>query len=190
MQNVFDIEDLLSCSPQTQKCLQAVRHNPDSAQLLEERCLGSEFSPNNLLKLPKGLLSFPCAKMLSALRYDPRFWRRREVYSGIDCITCRVRKARDLYHVLAGSSFDDLGEFGVIAVAIGQIQCPVFRLICLQGFLLSFIANPEPSCTKQPREDGFDLVSEGIRIAREATSLFPVKFEQGLERPIDEWVAS
>ncbi|GAB4180177.1 MAG: hypothetical protein Fur006_14100 [Coleofasciculaceae cyanobacterium] len=39
-QNVFDIEDLLSDSEQMQKCVQAVRQNPDSVRLLEERYMG------------------------------------------------------------------------------------------------------------------------------------------------------
>ena len=48
-QNVFDIDDLLTDSPQMQKCLQAVRSDPASAELLEERYLGPEFNLETLL---------------------------------------------------------------------------------------------------------------------------------------------
>ncbi|MFZ4596470.1 MAG: hypothetical protein ACOYOF_19610 [Verrucomicrobiaceae bacterium] len=41
--NVFDIDDLLIDSPQMQKCLEIVRSDPASAQMLEERYLGPEF---------------------------------------------------------------------------------------------------------------------------------------------------
>jgi ubiquinone biosynthesis protein Coq4 len=38
-------------------------------------------------------------------------------------------------------------------------------------------------------EYSFDLISQCIRIGRQAKRLFPGKFEEGLERPIEEWRA-
>jgi ubiquinone biosynthesis protein COQ4 len=55
--------------------------------------------------------------------------------------------------------------------------------------LLAFMVNRAPEGIDSPLEYKFDLISQGIRIARQAKPLFPVKFEEGLERPIDEWRA-
>jgi ubiquinone biosynthesis protein COQ4 len=188
-QNVFDIDDLLADSPHMQKCLQAVLSDPASAQLVQERYLGPEFDLDLLLKYPKGSLGWTYAKVLSTLNYDPQFYRKREIKNDIDYITHRMRKTHDLHHILTGFSFDDFGEFGVISVSIGQIQYPTFQLICLLGSFLTFVTLPPAKGSQEPLEYSFDLITQGIRIARQAKPLFPVKFEEGLERPIEEWRA-
>lgn len=188
-QNVFDIEDIFTDSPQMQKCLQVVRQNPDSAQILNERYIGDDFDLETLLQLPPGSLGWTYARVLSAMNYDPHFYRLREIKSDVDYITHRIRKTHDLHHILTGFSFDDYGEFGVISVTVGQIGYPAFILIELVGSLLSFVTNQTREGIEKPLKYNFDLVSQGIHIARQAKPLFPVKFEEGLERPIDEWRA-
>lgn len=188
-QNVFDIEDIFTDSPQMQKCLQVVRQNPDSAQILNERYIGDDFDLQTLLQLPPGSLGWTYARVLSAMNYDPHFYRLREIKSDVDYITHRIRKTHDLHHILTGFSFDDYGEFGVISVTVGQIGYPAFILIELVGSLLSFVTNQTREGIEKPLKYNFDLVSQGIHIARQAKPLFPVKFEEGLERPIDEWRA-
>ncbi len=188
-QNVFDIEDVFSDSEQMQKCVQVVRQNPDSARLLEERYMGPEFDLEALLQLPVGSLGWTYARVLKAMSYDPQFYRIRDIQSDTDYITHRVRKTHDLHHILTGFSFDDYGEFGVISVSVGQIGYPAFALIELIGSLLSFMANRGPQGIDSPLGYNFDLASQGIRIARQAKPLFPIKFEEGLDRSLDEWRA-
>ncbi|BAY15840.1 hypothetical protein NIES21_16610 [Anabaenopsis circularis NIES-21] len=188
-QNIFDIEDALTDSEQMKRCLQVVRQNPDSAKLVDERYMGPEFDLETLLKLPEGSLGWTYARVLSAMNYDIGFYRLRKIESDVDYITHRVRKTHDLHHILTGFSFDDYGELGVISVTVGQIGYPAFTFIDLVGSLLAFMANQAREGIDSPLEYNFDLVSQGIRIARQAKPLFPVKFEEGLERPIDEWRA-
>ncbi len=187
-QNVFDIEDVLTNGPQMEKCLQTVCQNSDSVKLLNERYLGPDFNLESLLQLPKGSLGWTYGKVLSAMEYDLHFYRIREIKSDVDYITHRIRKTHDLHHILTGFSFDDRGEFGVISVTIGQIKYPAFQLVCLIGSLLSFAIDRPREGVDDPLEFNFDLVTQGIRIARQAKPLFPVKFEEGLERPLDQWL--
>ena len=157
-QNVFDIEDLLINGPHVKNCLQVVQSHPASAQLIEER---------HEIRSP--------------------IYRKREINSDVDHIVQRVRKTHDLHHILTGFSFDDCGEFGVISVSIGQIQYPAYQLLCLLGSFLSFATNAPSKGNEAPLAYNFDLITEGIRIARQAKPLFPIKFEEGLDRPIEEW---
>ena len=186
-QNFFDIEDLLANSPQMLKCLEAVKCDPDSAQLLKERYLGPELILETLLQYPKDSLGWTYAKVLSAMEYDPQFYRKRELNTDIDYIIHRVRKTHDLHHILTGFSFDDLGEFGVLSVSSGQIKYPACQLVCLLGSTLSFISLAPSVGTQEHLEYLFDLITQGIRISREAKLLFTIKFEEGLDRPIEEW---
>jgi len=188
-ENVFDIEDILSNSPQMQNCLQAVRQDPASVQLLEERYMGADFALDTMLKMPKNSLGWTYAKVLTAINYDPQFYRQREIKSDVDYITHRVRKTHDLHHILTGFSFDDYGELGVISVTIGQIRYPAFIVIDLLSSLLVFTTDVKREGVEVPLKYNFDLISQGIAIARQAKLLFPIKFEEALERPLDEWRA-
>lgn len=189
-ENVFDIEDALTDSNQMQKCLEFTLQDPDSAQIIKERYDGPEFDLETMLKMPKSSLGFTYATVLKAMHYNPQFYRLREIKSDVDYITHRVRKTHDLHHILTGFSFDDYGEFGVISVTVGQICYPGFTLINLIGLLLSFFSTEE---TREgidvSLEYDFDLISQGMKIARQAKPLFPVKWEEGLEISLDEWRA-
>jgi ubiquinone biosynthesis protein Coq4 len=185
--NVFDIEDALRDSPQMQKCLERVRQDPASSQLLEERYMGKEFDLEELLQLPRNSLGWTYAKLLKAMNYDPQFYRIREIHSDVDYITYRVRKTHDLHHVLTGFSFDDYGEVGVISVTVGQIGYPAFVLIDLISALLIYLSGKEKAGIENYLGYSFDLASQGIQIGRQAKPLFPVKWEEGLDRPLEEW---
>lgn len=187
--NVFDIEDALTNSPQMQKCLERVRQDPASAQLLTERYLGEDFDLDKLLKMPRHSLGWSYARVLSAMNYDPKFYRIREIQSDVDYITHRIRKTHDLHHILTGFSFDDYGELGVISVTVGQIGYPTFIFIDLLSSVLVYVTNLEKEGVENHLKYNFDLVSRGIQIGRQAKPLFPVKWEEGLDRPLDEWRA-
>jgi len=185
--NVFDIEDALINSPQMQKCLERVRQDPASGQLLEERYMGKEFDLEELLKLPPHSLGWTYARVLSAMDYDPQFYRKTEISSDAEYVIHRVRKTHDLHHILTGFSFDDYGELGVISVTVGQIGHPGFIFIDLLSALLIYISGEEMEGIDSLLIYTFDEVSLGIKMARQAKPLFPVKWEEGLDRPIDEW---
>jgi ubiquinone biosynthesis protein Coq4 len=137
--NVFDVEDALRDSPLMQRCLTKVRNETASAKILEERYMGEDYDLEKMLKMPPHSLGWTYAKVLTALGYDPNFYRLREIESDVDYITHRVRKSHDLHHVLTGFSFDDYGEIGVISVTFGQIAYAPFTLMALLGSFLSYV---------------------------------------------------
>lgn len=185
--NVFDIEDSLRDSHLMVKCLEAVLQDPDSARLLAERYMGEEFDLKKMLKMPRNSLGWTYARVLSAMNYNPQFYRIREIHSDIDYVTHRIRKTHDLHHIVTGFSFDDFGEMGVISVTVGQIGYPAFILIDMLGSLIDYLVDTKTDVIDDRLEYNFDLISEGIRIARQSKPLFAVKWEEGLERSLDEW---
>ncbi len=185
--NVFDIEDILRDSPLMQKCLVEVCKDAASVKILEERYLGEEFNLERMIKMPPHSLGWTYAKVLSALKYDPQFYRIRDIQSDVDYITYRIRKTHDLHHILTGFSFDDYGELGVISITVGQIGYPAFILIDLLGSLLAYLTDDKSPGIDDQLEYNFDIVSARIRMARQAKPLFPIKWEEGLERSLDDW---
>lgn len=78
----------------------------------------------------------------------------------------------NLHHILTGFSFDDYGELGVISVTVGQISYPAFVLIDLSSSLLIYLSGKEKEGIENLLRYNFDLVSQGMQIARQAKPLF------------------
>ncbi|BAU67460.1 hypothetical protein STA3757_48820 (plasmid) [Stanieria sp. NIES-3757] len=195
-QNAFDLADKLRTGLQMQLCVQSLQKDPASAKMLEEKYVGPPYNPEAMLKMPKGSLGWTLAKAWSALGYTPEFYtpHRSASETDGDYINFRVFKTHDIHHILTGYSLDDLGELGVISVFVGQIRFPGFLFLDLIGLLLSFFTsdklyeqNMEPSELNKTLGYQFRLISDGIEMGQTAKPLFPVKWEEGLERPLEEW---
>jgi ubiquinone biosynthesis protein Coq4 len=193
--NVFDLSDKLRDSRPMQLCIKAIQSDPACAAILEERYVGAPYDLAAMLKMPKGSLGWTYAKVMTTLGYDPQFYRTPEsLEQEDDYINFRVYKTHDIHHIITGYSMDDFGEFGVISVMAGQIRFPTFIFLDLIGMLMAFLRSEqlysedlEPA--KQLKTLGyvFNLSSAGVAMGQAAKPLFPVKWEEGLERPLEEW---
>lgn len=183
--NVFNIEDKLRDSLQMQRCIEIIKQDPASTKLLAERYVGPEYDLEAMHKMPKGSLGWTFAKVMSTQGYDPQFYRvRPSLDSDTDYITHRIRKTHDLHHVLTGFSMKGTSELGVIAVTVAQTGYPGFLMIDLMSMLLSFLLDNSSELGVAVL---FDTISLGIKMGREAKPLFPIKWEEGFERPLAEW---
>ncbi|MEO0970756.1 MAG: Coq4 family protein [Cyanobacteria bacterium J06639_18] len=183
--NVFDISDKLRDSTQMQECIVWMKQYPATAAAIAERYMGADFDLQKLIKMPQGSLGWTYARVMNALGYDPHFYRLRETTSDTDYIINRIRKTHDLHHIFTGFSFDDFGENGVISVTVVQTGYPGWMLIDILTLLLYFFSGKDDLGIDV--EFVFDLISAGIKMGRRAKPLFPVKWEEGFERPLEEW---
>ncbi|WP_392407614.1 Coq4 family protein [Chlorogloeopsis fritschii] len=193
--NVFQLGDKLSTGLQMQLCTQAIQKDPASAKMLEERYVGPPHDLKTLLAMPKGSLGWTYARVLSAIGYEPfnlTVPTRFETDGAY--INFRVFKTHDIHHVMTGYSLDTLGELGVISVFVGQIRYPAFLFLDLVSLLLGFFTsdklydeNMEVTDLNTTLGYKFRLISDGIEIAQAAKPLFPIKWEEGFERPLEEW---
>ena len=182
--NVFDISDKLRDSTQMEECLAYMKQDQATSAMLAERYMGPDFDLEKLSKMPEGSLGWTYAKVMKAINYKPDFYRLRSVESDADYIINRVRKTHDLHHILTGFSFDDFGENGVISVTVAQLAYPGFMLIDIISLMFSFFAGKDELGIDI--EYLFDLISAGIKMGRKAKPLFPVKWEEVFERPLEE----
>lgn len=193
--SVFDVSEKLNQSKPMNRCLKALQSNPASAEMIQERYVGPLYDLEAMLKMPKYSLGWTYARIMSTLGYDPQFYRRPETFNNDAAyVSFRVYKTHDLHHILTGFSLDNLGELGVISVSAGQFAYPTFIFIDLISLLASFFANedlyqPDLDMSEAGRTLGYKLevIGKGLQIGQAAKPLFPVKWEEGLERPIDEW---
>lgn len=180
-----------------QLCAQVIKHDPASAKMLEEKYVGSPYDLEVMLQMPKGFLGWTYARVMSTLGFDPQFYPAPPSSFETDggYIDFRVSKTHDIHHILTGYSMNNLGELGVISVSVGQFRYPTFLFMDLVALLLSFFVsdklydeqNMSPSELQKSLEYRFKLISDGIEMGQAAKPLFPIKWEEGFERSIDEW---
>ncbi len=193
--NVFDLSEKFYDSGPMQLCIKAVQSEPACAAMLKERYVGPPYDLEAMSKMPKGSLGWTYARIMSTLGYDPQFYRTpASLEKEADYINFRVYKTHDIHHIITGYSMDSYGEFGVISVMAGQIRYPTFIFIDLIAMLMAFFRseqlyseNLEPAQQQRTLKYVFEVASAGIAMGQAAKPLFPVKWEEGLERPLEEW---
>jgi ubiquinone biosynthesis protein Coq4 len=193
--NVFDLSDRLNISRPMERCIDAIKLEPASIALVEERYVGEPYELDTLLQLPPGSLGWTYAKVLSALNYNPQFYRTPDSFnSDAEYISYRVYRTHDLHHILTGFNLDGLGELGVISVTAAQIGFPAFVFLDFLSLLTNFFSSEqlyredlEPTQKGKTLKYTFELISKGIDIGQAAKPLFPVKWEEGFDRPLEEW---
>ncbi|MGF1489555.1 MAG: Coq4 family protein [Prochloraceae cyanobacterium] len=145
--------------------------------------------------MPKHSLGWTYAKVMTTVGYDPQFYRRPESFvNDAAYVSFRVYKTHDLHHILTGFSLDNLGETGVISVSVAQFCYPSFIFLDLMDLMFSFfqsdlIYEEDLEMTEAGKTLGykFTVMNKGIEMGQAARPLFPIKWEENLERPIEEW---
>jgi ubiquinone biosynthesis protein Coq4 len=190
LDSVFDLEDGFSKTIWMNNCIEKLQKDPASARMLDERYMGPDYNLDELLKLPKNSLGYTYATLMKSMGLQVHFYKSRDRPSLDDLsdyVTMRVRKTHDLYHTISGFNMY-LGEIGVIALNVTQYAYPAFMLVDL----IAVAAACFPGLAKIPESEKlqsglvFDTLSKGIKMGREAKPLFPVKFEEMVEKPIEE----
>ncbi len=193
--NVFDLSDRFSHSRPMERCLEAIRSNPASAHMLEERYVGPVYDLEVMKQMPRYSLGWTYGQVMSTMGYDPQFYRRPEHFADDAAyVNFRVYKTHDIHHILTGFSLDDLGEIGVISVSSAQFGFPAFVFLGLLGMLLRFFSSEQLYREDLPATEigqtlgyTYRVLSKGVEMGQAAKPLFPVKWEEGLERPLAEW---
>jgi ubiquinone biosynthesis protein COQ4 len=177
---VFDLEDSFLEEPQMKACIERLKADPDFAKLLSDGYESPDFKLDEMLKYPPGSLGHMYGKLLSVQGFDPHFYRDRPLKTDVDYAIMRVRKTHDLHHVVTGFGQLGGGELGVIGVTAYQYGYPAFALIDLTAIALAF---------KQAQgfQRAIDLVGQGMKMGHDCKALMGVKWEEGLDKPVDRW---
>lgn len=179
-QTVFDLEESFIGTPQMAACVEAMKQDPEMSKLLSEGYTTPDYNLDELEKYPRGSLAYTYAKMMKAEGFDPKFYTDLPITDDTSYIIMRCRKTHDIHHCITGFGPANGGELAVIAVSGYQFGYPAFNMIDLTAIALAF-----------RKSEGFrqsiDLVAAGIKTARAAKNFAGIKWEDGWEKPIDQW---
>lgn len=193
--NAFQVSHRFLGTKPMELCVRAIMSDPNSAEMVKERYVGTNYDLNAMLAMPKNSLGWTYAKVISTMGYDPQFYPPAQAeMTEEEYIYFRVFKTHDIHHILTGFSLDNFGELGVISVTVAQSRYPGFLFIDLLSLLISFFTSDKLSTeTDLPEEEiktlgyKFKLISQGIEMGQSAKTLFPIKWEEGLEKPLAQW---
>ena len=181
LDSVADLVDNFIDSEAMTVCVERFRALPGGAELIEQRYPPFQPDLQALTELPDDTLGHAYAGMIRRMNYDPEFFRPRDTSSEALWLTQRIATTHDIHHVIAGFNTDPAGESGVLAITATQIGFPAYVLLNL---LASF-----KSVRFQPAE--LEAISCGIahgnRIGLEAAPLVVQKWEEGWDKPLNEW---
>ena len=175
------LEDHFRDRPAMKTCIERLKADPAARKCIEERYMGPELNLDELVNYPRGSLGYTFAKIMKHLGYAAHFYHDRpSIDEETDYVTMRVRKTHDLQHVVSGFSMIGPGELGVIAINALQFGYPAFMTLDLGAIALSMLR-------VENWGTAINFVRAGWNVAERAKPLMGVRFEEGLDKPLDVW---
>ena len=178
---IADLVDNFLGSPQMEDCIRRFRALPGGAELMDGRYPPLEPPIAQLQTLPAGTLGREYARLILQLGYDPEFFRPRPIENDGQWLTQRIATTHDIHHVISGFGTERAGETGVLAITAAQIGFPAYVLLTSASQLANFRLKLEEF------EGISRAAAHGSAIARQAQCLAIARWEEGWEKPIQQW---
>lgn len=181
LSSIADLVDSYLGSPMMAACVERFRAAPGGAQMLAERTPPLQPDLEALSQLPPGTLGQRYAQLIQSLHYDPSFFRPRDTSTEERWLTQRIASSHDVHHVVSGFGTEPAGEAGVLSITAFQIGFPAYVLLTAAGQLGTFRLQAElfPLLSQ--------AVAQGGAIARRAPCLAAVRWEEGWDKPLQQW---
>ena len=159
--------------------------DPAVAALARERYNPPLADTQSLLALPEGSLgreyaAFLTSRGLTVEKIVEDFDSAPSAERDVDYLYTRRFRTHDIHHLLANFDTSMAGEIGVATVYYVQLRNPVGPVL---GAAVLSHAIFEPEWLAPVAE----AIHHGYRIGREAKNLFGFRYEEGWERPLEEW---
>ena len=195
--NVFELARRFTHSAPMQACESLLKRDPASAELIASRHVIPPYDPEAMRALPKGSLGHTYIRVLDGYGYDINFFPEEAFFNNLetdaDYINFRVLQTHDLHHIITGFSLDNFGEFGVVSLSVSQYNFPAFTFLNLSGLLMTWMRHSVPVDLQAPVAERamspkgmFEVISQGLAMGEEAKPLFPLPWEQLLERDLQD----
>jgi ubiquinone biosynthesis protein Coq4 len=178
---VGKLEDHFRDRPAMAACIERMKADPATRKCIEDRYMGPEMDLDKLLSCPRGSLGYTYAKVMKHLGYAAHFYGDRpSIDAETDYVTMRVRKTHDFHHIVTGFSMIGPGELGVIGITALQVGYPAFMTLNLGAIALSMMR-------VEGWGDQVRYVRRGWEMAERIKPLMGVRWEDGLDKPVEVW---
>lgn len=164
--------------------LNILKNDPDTMKLIENR-----YNERNrvdweaLKKLPTESLGFQFAKFMANVDVTPLEQLPEsgvQISPEIDYLRRRIRLVHDIHHVVCGYPADELGEMGISAFYVAQINSPLNSMVLAIGLIKCTIKMP----SRLP--ELMNTITHGWQMGLRTPNLFGVKWEEMWHLPVSE----
>jgi ubiquinone biosynthesis protein Coq4 len=167
-----------------QIALGRLKADPGTLELLETRYRqGEQVNWDHLKRLPHETLGFQFARFMNHPEVTPLERlpeAKTEINPEIDYLRQRIRLIHDIHHVVCGYPADELGEMGISAFYVAQIQSPLNSMLLAFGLIKCTIKMPErlPELMRE--------ICRGYEMGLRSRNLFGVKWEEMWSLPLSK----
>lgn len=179
---IYDLDEVLRKTHLSLISIDHLKAQPGMAAIMQERYLGPTPDLQALLTLPPESLGYQFAVHLTANRFDPEFYRKRDVVDDISYISLRRSQTHDIHHIVTGFGTDLSGELGLQAFQMAQLKSPIAIAIMTAGIVNALGNSPVLNTHMQQIFWGWDM---GLK----AKPLMAQKWEDHWETPLAQWRA-
>lgn len=179
---VDELSHSLIDSPAFTQAIATMKTHPEMAAFLAERYRGPVHDLQALLHYPPDSLGYLYAQQMQRLGYQP-FEPVMALDSDSRYVEYRWQKTHDVWHILTGFDVSEIGEIGLQAFYLAQFQLPLASLLIANALISVTLLQPEALAPL------LSAIARGWQMGKTARPLIAQKWEEGWDKPLDQWRA-
>ena len=164
--------------------LQKLRADPEFKELIDQKYNQFKPVPWNLLnKMAPGSLGYEFAKFMNNPEVTPLEKlpeSKVEISEETDYIRARIRLVHDIHHVICGFPATEIGEMGISAFYVAQINSPLNSILLAVGLIKCTLTSP----ARLP--ELMNIIVEGWNCGQNARNLFGGRWEEMWNLPVTQ----
>ena len=164
--------------------LKLLTSDPKMKELIQTRYQQNNPVDWNFLKsLPDETLGYQFAKFMNnpdVTPIDKLPESKDQINPEMDYLRQRIRLTHDIHHVVCGYPADEIGEMGISAFYVAQINSPLNSMLLAFGLIKCTIKFPNRL------HELMDVITEGWTLGKNTQNIFGIKWEEMWDLPISE----
>jgi ubiquinone biosynthesis protein COQ4 len=152
------------------------------AELIAERHMAEPHNIDRLLTYPKDSLGFIYAQSMKTKGFKAEdLYQYMRVYSDASYVEARLSQTHDIWHIVTGFGVSEIEEIGLQAFHLPQFPYPLAVSLLSSSLMSSLLFAP------QELPNLLSAIHAGWEMGKRAKSFFAQKWEEGWEKPLEEW---
>lgn len=164
--------------------LKILNSDPKTKELIDTRYMADhEVDWAYLKSLPEESLGFQFAKFMNNPDVTPIEKlpeNGSNISPEIDYLRQRIRIVHDIHHVVCGYPADEMGEMGISAFYVAQINSPLNSVLLGIGLIICTIKSPTRL------HELMETIAQGWYLGKKTPNIFGIKWEEMWTMPVSE----
>lgn len=180
LQPVWELSRSLVDSDAFQLAVASMKATPTVAALLAERYMAPPHDLIALQQYPQGSLGYVYAHYMQRSELQP-LQPAIAINADTHYVEARWQQTHDIWHIITGFDTSAIGEIGLQAFYLAQLQLPLSSLLIANTLISVTLLQPEALNAL------FSAIARGWSMGKTAKPLIAQKWEEAWEKPVVVW---